>query len=80
MGDAPVSAPHGRIIGQRPWEDAEESGILIEFETGRDTRRFALPKAVDHDRIAAQCTDGALRLTLPKLEKANPRHIAVRTG
>jgi len=64
----------------RPWENAEEADILIEFEIGRYMRRFALPEAVDHDRIAAQFADGALRLTLPKLEKAKPRHINIKTG
>jgi HSP20 family molecular chaperone IbpA len=70
-----------RIGGRvRPWENAEESDILVEFEIGRYARRFTLPEAVDHDRIEAQYTDGSLRLTLPKLENARPRNIAVKTG
>jgi len=64
----------------RPWENAEETDILIEFEIGRYLRRFDLPKAVDHDRIAAQCTDGVLRLTLPKLEQLKPRTIKIKIG
>ena len=70
-----------RIGGRaRPRENAEESDILVEFEIGRFARRFTLPEAVDHDRIEAQYTDGSLRLILPKLEKALPRNIAVKTG
>jgi len=66
--------------GVRPWEGAEESDIRVEFEIGRYVRRFKLPEAVDHDRIEAHCSDGSLRLTLPKREKALPRNITVRTG
>jgi len=67
----------GRV---RPWENAEESDILVEFEMGRYVRRFALPEAIDHDRIEARTTDGALRLVLPKPERALPRSIPVQTG
>ena len=66
--------------GVRPWESADESDILVEFEIGRYERRFKLPEAVDHGRIEAHCSEGSLRLTLPKLEKALPRNIAVKTG
>jgi HSP20 family molecular chaperone IbpA len=70
-------AIEGRV---RPWEGAEESDILVEFEIGRYRREFALPKAVDHDRIDAHCADGTLRLTLPKQETMLPRSINVKTG
>jgi HSP20 family molecular chaperone IbpA len=64
----------------RPWENAEESDILVEFEIGRYARRFRLPEAVDHEKIDARYTDGALRLTLPKLESSLPRNIEVKVG
>lgn len=64
----------------RPWEGAEESDILVEFEIGRYFRQFTLPNAVDRDKIDAHCADGALRLVLPKADKAWPRQIAVKTG
>lgn len=67
----------GRV---RPWENAEESDILVEFEIGRYARRFRLPEAADHEKIDAHYTDGTLRLTLPKLEKSLPRSIAVKVG
>ena len=64
----------------RPWEGAEESDILVEFEIGRYFRQFTLPNAVDRDKIDARCTDGTLRLVLPKAASARPRQIAVKTG
>jgi len=64
----------------RPWEGADESDILVEFEIGRYYRQFVLPSAVDRDKIDARCTDGTLRLVLPKADKAWPRQIAVKTG
>jgi len=64
----------------RPWEGAEESDILVEFEIGRYFRQFTLPNAVDRDNIDAHCADGTLRLVLPKADKTWPRQIAVKTG
>ena len=64
----------------RPWEGAEESDILIEFEIGKYFRRFTLSDAIDQDKIEAKFEDGILRLTLPKSERALPRRIAVNTG
>ena len=53
---------------------------VVEFEIGRYVRRFTLPEAIDHDRIEARTTDGALRLVLPKPERALPRSIIMKTG
>lgn len=64
----------------RPWERAEESDVFVEFEIGHYFRQFALPNAIDRDKIEARCADGTLRLVLPKADKALPRQIAVKTG
>ena len=52
--------------------------IYVEYETGRYYRQFSLSEVIAQDRIDAKLKDGVLRLTLPKVEKATPRRIAVQ--
>jgi len=61
----------------KPFEEKDESDVLIEFEIGRYSRQFTLSEVIDQGRIEAKHQDGVLRLTLPKAEKAVPRQIAV---
>ena len=55
-----------------------EEEVLIEYEMGRFYRQFTLSEVVDQNKIDAKLGDGVLRLTLPKVEKATPRRIAVK--
>jgi len=61
-------------------ESSKETDILREHQTGTFMRQFTLAETIDQSKIDAKLTDGVLRLELPKLEKAMPRQIAVKTG
>ncbi len=51
-----------------------------EYEPGDYERSFRLSDAVARDKIDATYKNGVLRLTLPKVEEAKPRKIAVKVG
>jgi HSP20 family protein len=69
------------LTGQvtRP-EGAKESDVLREYQSGTFFRQFTLSEAIDQAKIDANLTGGVLRLELPKIEKARPRQITVRTA
>ena len=58
---------------------AKESNVVREYRPGTFFRQFTLSEAIDQPKIDAQLTDGVLRLELPKVERAKPRQITVRT-
>lgn len=61
----------------KPWEEADETDVLVEFEIGKYYRQFTLSDTIDQTNIDAKLENGVLRLTLPKAEKAAPRQITV---
>jgi HSP20 family protein len=54
--------------------------ISVEYQIGRYYRQFSLSEVIAQDKIDANLSDGVLRLTLPKVEKATPRRISVQAG
>lgn len=61
-------------------ESPNESDVLREYQSGTFFRQFTLSETIDQAKIDAKLTDGVLRLELPKIERAKPRQIAVRTS
>ncbi|HTP24902.1 MAG TPA: Hsp20/alpha crystallin family protein [Anaeromyxobacteraceae bacterium] len=67
----------GRVT---PPESSNEWDVLREFQSGLFFRQFTLSEAIDQGKIDAKLIDGVLRLELPKVEKARPRQITVKTS
>lgn len=67
---AKVSSRHRTLNGRR-W-------FVHEYGVGDYFRSFELDNTIDPQGIQAECTDGVLRITLPKHETARPRRIEVR--
>ena len=63
-----------------PPETAREADVLREYESGTFFRQFSLSETIDQTKIDAQLNSGVLRLELPKVERARPRQISVRTA
>jgi HSP20 family molecular chaperone IbpA len=57
-----------------------ETDVLREYDAGTFFRQFTLAETIDQTRIDAKLADGVLRLELPKVERAKPRQITVRSG
>jgi HSP20 family protein len=51
-----------------------------EFAVGDYERTFAISDEIDRDAIEATVTQGVLKLTLPKSQKAALRKVAVKAG
>jgi len=68
-----------RISGEHK-EEKEEKGRTyhrLERRSGSFTRALTLPAAVKQDKVAAECKDGILTVTLPKVETAKAQKIKV---
>ena len=61
-------------------EAANEATVLREYRGGTFFRQFTLAETVDQSKIDAKLRDGVLRLELPKIERAKPRQITVKSG
>ena len=67
------------LKGERHFEKEtkEENYHRIEREYGTFTRSFALPTAVNGDKVTAEYKDGILKIVLPKKEETKPKPIKV---
>ncbi|MCL5942671.1 MAG: Hsp20/alpha crystallin family protein [Actinobacteria bacterium] len=70
------------LSGERRFEEKveEDKYYRIERRYGSFSRSLALPQNVDTERIEAHYENGVLEVTVPKLEEAKPKRIAVKVG
>ena len=68
------------IKGERKFEDQKESEGYrrVERMHGPFYRRFSLPDHADASKISAKSSHGVLEVTVPKVEKVQPRRIEVK--
>ncbi len=78
--DIEVNGTTLRISGERK-EEKEEKGKTyhrVERRVGSFSRVVTLPCAVKEDKVAAECHDGILTVTLPKSEQAKMHKVKVK--
>jgi HSP20 family protein len=70
------------ISGKRkiPAEDEKAQYHRREREAGRFSRIVTLPAQMNTAKVEASCTEGVLKVTLPKAEEAKPRQIAIKAS
>lgn len=70
------------LKGERHFEKEakEENYHRIEREYGSFSRSFALPTAVDGDKVLAEYKDGILKIVLPKKEEKKPKSIKIEAA
>ena len=70
------------LRGERKFENEtkREDYHRVERAYGSFSRSFALPNAVDTEKIQADYKDGVLNVTLPQKEEAKPKQISISTA
>lgn len=82
--DLEVRLENGTLTlkGERKFEkeDKQKGYHRIERGYGSFVRSFALPTAVDADKVQAHYHDGVLTVTLPKTEASKARKVKISTN
>ena len=67
------------LKGERNFEKEtkEENYHRVEREYGTFSRSFALPSAVNEDKVTAEYKDGILKIVMPKKEETKPKPIKI---
>jgi HSP20 family protein len=66
------------VKGSRKFEPmGAKEQLLLGRSYGTFTRAFSLPEHLDEEKLQANLDDGVLTIEIPKLQKAQPRKIAI---
>lgn len=80
--DVEVTEEMVSIKGERKSESkTEDKGVVrSEFHYGKFERRIPLPTHIQTDKVQAECKNGMLNLTLPKVESEQRKAVKVTLG
>lgn len=66
------------VKGSRKFEPTgAKEQLLLGRSYGTFSRSFSLPEHLDEEKLSANLADGVLTIEIPKLQKAQPRRIAI---
>ena len=77
--DVQVSREAISISGERSYENTDEKSgyVRSEFRYGKFHRVLPLPAHIQNDSVQAECKDGILTLTLPKVTEARNKVVKI---
>jgi len=77
--DVQVTREAISISGERRYENTEEKPgyVRSEFRYGKFHRVLPLPAHIQNDSVQAECKDGILTLTLPKVTEARNKVVKI---
>ncbi|MEZ2342260.1 Hsp20/alpha crystallin family protein [Microcoleus sp.] len=80
--DVQVTREAISISGERRYQNTnEQSGyVRSEFRYGKFHRVLPLPAPIQNDSVQAECKDGILTLTLPKVTEARNKVVKINLG
>ncbi|MEG4940066.1 Hsp20/alpha crystallin family protein [Microcoleus sp. F4-D5] len=77
--DVQVTREAISISGERRYENTDEKPgcVRSEFRYGKFHRVLTLPAQIQNDSVQAECKDGILTLTLPKVQEARNKVVKI---
>src|SRR6476661_526009 len=77
--DVDVTREAISISGERRYENTDEKSgyVRSEFRYGKFHRVLSLPAHIQNDSVQAECKDGILMLTLPKVTEARNKVVKI---
>jgi HSP20 family protein len=76
-----VNSGYLEVKGERKAQEKEDRTYRqVQRWHGRFQRSFRLPRGLDREKVSAELKNGVLSISVPKLQPAKPKQIAVRVN